>query len=1021
MTIKDFLQTLYEDTDGHLVIWSMSAQTEKKTTESFLLNGTDGPLTAAAEYIAEIKTQSDVYFGIGTQAKQPKGNQRGAAPGVHSLPGLWLDIDIKGPGHAAENLPETMEDVSKILEAMPLDPTVTVNTGGGVHCYWLFREPWTLDTEEERQKAADLSNQFQQLFIERAAELNWTVDNTATLAQVLRPVGTFNHKPIRKGFGNKPAKVTLGELDPARRYNPDDIDQFIPVAPKPKTTTKTKTQDLPLADLAPILEGCAWMAHCRDDAETLPNADWYYMLSVIGHCVDGRRHAHELSAPYPRYKPSETDKSFARATEYGPVLCRTVRSKFGTYCKDCPHDLGSPIQLGRSATEEFDVIEESTELLETFLAEADKKQPSAMFDQEIIGALAKLPEDQLAQRKMQLLELYGRSFPKRDFDKAIKAAKQKHLRVVQPGERAEPAKIELDGLVTEYDLLQPFGWRVNMRGILKEVEDKEGELLLIRVATAPVVITGILEDINTGQHFYRMKWHRNGRWHEHVIERKTAANSREVVSLAGVGAPVTSGTAKDLVSYLADFEHTNKERVTQEQITEQLGWQKGKEFFLCGQDAIGSKTPVHFSGGIGSVETSRAFEPEGTLDQWKDLVSLAYPFLRVSAAVCASFAAPLLQIVDCPNFILDFAYRTSSGKSTALRLAASVWGRGDERLHESLISKWNSTQVGIERRAGLLNGLPLLLDDSASVKKPGDIENIVYMVAGGMGRTRGAKQGGLDHTQRFYTVAISTGEEQLTRYTKQGGAAARVISLWGSPFDRTDTDRTLPIVTKINSGCLDTYGVAGRAFVEYLLERRDRWDELKKAWRECSIKLLEVHGQGSSVAARLADYFALLMIAGNVANDALGLDLPNLLPLWEEIVEGSKEADKALVALEQTFGWAMSHNGEFYGQGIEDHNGNQRPSGSNGWAGTWKAPEFGTDLCFFQDRLRDVLEDYGHTAEAILNQWAERGWLKVDSGKKTVKRVRCHTGERMYMVVFSDEAMELVFGSDHNDHSSDVF
>src|SRR5688572_1438742 len=58
---------------------------------------------------------------------------------------------------------------------------------------------------------------------------------------------------------------------------------------------------LPPARIEPILAGCGWLRHCRDDAATLPEPEWYGMLSIVGRCDGGEQLAHEFNAPYPTY------------------------------------------------------------------------------------------------------------------------------------------------------------------------------------------------------------------------------------------------------------------------------------------------------------------------------------------------------------------------------------------------------------------------------------------------------------------------------------------------------------------------------------------------------------------------------------------------------------------------------------------------------------------------------------------------------------------------------------------------
>jgi hypothetical protein len=112
---------------------------------------------------------------------------------------------------------------------------------------------------------------------------------------------------------------------------------------------RTEHRGWPPADFERIAARCRFIAHCRDDAASLPEPDWYILLTIAARCRDGRRLAHRLSAPYPRYRAAETEAKIQRAlTCTGPYRCRTIARIDGRFCGSCPHAgrLSSPIRLG---------------------------------------------------------------------------------------------------------------------------------------------------------------------------------------------------------------------------------------------------------------------------------------------------------------------------------------------------------------------------------------------------------------------------------------------------------------------------------------------------------------------------------------------------------------------------------------------------------------------------------------------------------------------------------------------------
>ena len=113
---------------------------------------------------------------------------------VVALPGLWADIDVKGPAHKEQSLPPTKREALKILRGIPLSPSLIVDSGHGLQVWWLFKELWAFDSEGEREKAQELSSRFQATLRTKAEAHGWRLDGTHDLARVLRIPGTYNRK-----------------------------------------------------------------------------------------------------------------------------------------------------------------------------------------------------------------------------------------------------------------------------------------------------------------------------------------------------------------------------------------------------------------------------------------------------------------------------------------------------------------------------------------------------------------------------------------------------------------------------------------------------------------------------------------------------------------------------------------------------------------------------------------------------------------------------------------------------------
>jgi uncharacterized protein YifE (UPF0438 family) len=107
----------------------------------------------------------------------------------------------------------------------------------------------------------------------------------------------------------------------------------------------------PPADFEQIAAQCAFIAHCRDDAETLSEPDWHIMLTISVRCRDGQALSHRLSKDYPQYSYQETQRKIEYALNKNkPYRCETIRKINGKYCRTCRiyGKVKSPIVLGRA-------------------------------------------------------------------------------------------------------------------------------------------------------------------------------------------------------------------------------------------------------------------------------------------------------------------------------------------------------------------------------------------------------------------------------------------------------------------------------------------------------------------------------------------------------------------------------------------------------------------------------------------------------------------------------------------------
>lgn len=541
------------------------------------------------------------------------------------------------------------------------------------------------------------------------------------------------------------------------------------------------------------------------------------------------------------------------------------------------------------------------------------------------------------------------------------------------------------------------------------------------ICDAPVVVAGRMRDIDSGGQLLLLAWKRSDGWTQRVIPRSEAARSRSLIALAEWGLPVNDLNAQDLVRYLEAYQTTNYDRIPTAQVATTMGWQgsHGSRGFLWGN--------VHFrpDGTHGSVDLEQlaptewpqdtvsfrelaegdrqlveAMRTEGTFEAWKAAVEALAPYPRAVLGLFAAFVPPMLEVIGGPNFIIDWANRTSTGKTTVLRVAASVWGDPDENSRSPLVRTWDATPIGVERTLEAIKNLPLCLDDTARVKRPGDVAAVLYAAAQGQGKTRGNTKR-TDQTRTWRTVLLSTGEQAAVSFSEHGGTRARCLEILGGPFGRDDAE-TARFVTTLNLDLVANFGHAGPRFVAWLLRNRKSWRQVTADYQERARLFVETAEGGPE--ARLATVRAVLSLTIDCVRQALELELSDPLPqLWASIAEGVNDASGEVRALLDVVSWAYSNATSFHGR-----DGGRAPPG--GFLGVWPGDHW-THIAIFQDKLKAYLDGAGYAPAAILPGWRERGFIVVDKGRRGfTKNVKVPGAGQHLLVCLAREAIARLTG-----------
>lgn len=287
----------------------------------------------------------------------------------------------------------------------------------------------------------------------------------------------------------------------------------------------------------------------------------------------------------------------------------------------------------------------------------------------------------------------------------------------------------------------------------------------------------------------------------------------------------------------------------------------------------------------------KGFKTNGSLEEWqKNISKYCAGNSRLVLAVSAAFAAPLLRLLGEESGGFHFNGASSIGKSTALKIACSVWGDEDR------LQTWRTTSNGLEGVAAQHNDSLLNIDEMSQVE-PKEAGEIAYMLANGMGKNRCKKDGSLRNNATWELLFLSSGEVGLEAHVSQSGKktkAGQQVRFLDIP---ADAEKGLGLfetlhgfadgsefARHLNKQAQSHYGLPIREFLRKLIESypqkelKSILEEMRKAFYE----KLGVDEKADGQVKRAANRFALLAIAGELAT-RLGITD------WEE-----GEASKAI-------------------------------------------------------------------------------------------------------------------------------
>jgi hypothetical protein len=321
-------------------------------------------------------------------------------------------------------------------------------------------------------------------------------------------------------------------------------------------------------------------------------------------------------------------------------------------------------------------------------------------------------------------------------------------------------------------------------------------------------------------------------------------------------------------------------------LLEQTGWTQG--YFALPNGAIHSP-PGHNEGkAIYAVAPERCASA-GTGANWRDNVAgLVVDQTLPAFLIMAALASPLLRLTNrVDNFGFEIVGKKATGKTTCLRLMASVVGPAIDQGQGVYWQTLNATMAGLETAMMRHQDMPFILDEAGMLmpkenRKDRAASMVELAFRLGSGHPK-ARWGEAQPTQYRFLFFLSSNEptSQTMRgenYDREIAAMDRLLTLpvIEGPYGIFDSlpegyQNGIEFSTAIDAAVRDHYGLAFNRFTQELVNKcgsneaalRQKIQDLLNQFRDT----VDVDRDNGS-AIRVCDAFGLVYAAGVLAQEA---------------------------------------------------------------------------------------------------------------------------------------------------------
>ena len=898
-----FLQQYFDECHGYSYLWLKNKQTNKSLTLSFNVES-EKEISAQVKRALELNANDfyDVYFGVNVGKSPCNENVRHKKDDIAEQVAVVTDIDIRNTAHHKGDALKYPADIETALKFLPVKPTFLISSGGGIHAYYKFEKPLSLNNTDERELAANRGKSFLDVIRRNAGVYEKSIDGVHDLPRVLRLPYSFNCKD--KDNRKHCTVIEQSEIF----FTPAQIDEIIAANIKSNNVDAENTETFLLKHTEPNFQAESnkqsnysgngdpaeyesarqlAMLNAINPADLSDN-DW---LAVISACknlgisesvVDdwnrqdaARYNERENKTRYDSLNDSSfgietlhgiakrfgyVEKDFKREWYKQNPQFSNVRIK--EYCKRAGRDYVSldffttiEKQFADSESMAKNFISSIIDVINGNISNIDDLKFSRIVSDdgkilyhkmiasyEVLFSLAILKNS----RDSDCICLYDEFYSKCKAAKINLTRLNDFIKFCLENVQASIDRVKHFKFQSIADFKAAIAENVDAQFVYPtgyEVDDsgiKNAENK--QISKAPIRITALYYRDSDDTRLVDI-WTRDTTGRELVIERVDKgdiSDAKKITALSARGLSVTSSTSKDLVDYLDDYIDANKIFLKPQKLLGKLGWYNNEfNFFITPYD---KRFNLDWER-LGNF--SAALTQRGSFDEWKNLALevMQYPVARFTLAAC--IAPPLLRILGERTFSIYLMCDSKAGKSAVAKFGGSCWGSQD------VVRNLRATVNGIEGELAECTDYPFIADEKQLAEKM-NMSQLAYLIAQGQGKGRMTRDGRTKKRYEWWTIGILGGEEIITDEMATQGAITRTLSIVVKGTQIVPKD----LAKKIYHSIQTNYGWAGQCFIDNLL--KENFDELRELK---DFYTLQLESRDKTLIDDYCRYIALICVA----------------------------------------------------------------------------------------------------------------------------------------------------------------